>query len=139
MRLPAGRGGGEVWRSERGVHRTAGAWTPTVRAYLRHLEAEGFDGAPRALGGDDEGREVLTYIDGEVLADPSWRPGLAGPWPEYARSDDALVGAARLLRRLHEAAASFRPAPKAVWKQYAGPLLDGEIVCHGDVGPHNTV
>jgi len=30
------------------------------------LEREGFDGAPRAFGFDDQGREVLTYIEGEV-------------------------------------------------------------------------
>ena len=34
---------------------------------LRHLEAAGFDGAPRLLGIDEHGREVLTYIDGKTI------------------------------------------------------------------------
>jgi hypothetical protein len=37
----------------------------TVVDLLRHLEDEDFGGAPRALDLDDQGREVLTYIDGE--------------------------------------------------------------------------
>jgi hypothetical protein len=110
-----------------------------VHSFLQHLERAGFDGAPRVLGFDDGGREVLTYIDGDVLADPQWQPGEPGPWPPFAQSDDALVAAANLLRRFHGAAFSFQPVAP-VWKQYAWPaLLPGEIVCHGDIGRHNTV
>lgn len=91
------------------------------------------------LGFDDQGRQVLTFVEGEVLADPDWRPGEPGLWPAFAQTDEALVAMATLLRRFHAAAASFRPSA-AVWKQYDWPvLLPGEIVCHGDVGRHNTV
>ena len=69
-RMPEGRSGTKVWRSSRGVHRTTGPWTPTVHAFLRHLETVGFAGAPRVLGIDGDGREVLSFIDGDVLADP---------------------------------------------------------------------
>jgi len=48
------------------VRRNAGPWTPAVHALLRHLEAVGFDGAPRVLGIDGQGREVLSYVPGEV-------------------------------------------------------------------------
>ena len=50
------------------VRRTAGAWTPTVHALLRHLEATGFDAAPRALGLDAQRREMLTFIEGTTRA-----------------------------------------------------------------------
>jgi aminoglycoside phosphotransferase (APT) family kinase protein len=137
--LPQGQGGSEVSRSPIGVHRTAGPWTPTVHAFLDHLLAVGFGGAPRVLGTDADGREVLSYVEGEVLADPGWRPGQPTPWPEQARSEEALAAAGRLLRALHDASASFSPSDPAR-KQYEHPtLLHGEIVCHGDVGPHNTV
>ena len=42
------------------VRRTAGHWTPAVHALLDHLESVGFDAAPRALGTDEQGREVLS-------------------------------------------------------------------------------
>ena len=139
IRLPRGRSGTQVWRSEAGVHRTTGPWTPTVHAFLDHLEAAGFVGAPRVLGVDEQGREVLTFMEGEVLADPSWRPGEPGRWPPYAQTEEALAAAGRLLRDLHAASASFRPV-SPIWREYHWPgLLEGEIVCQGDVGRHNTV
>ena len=138
--LPAGHGGETVHRVGGTVRRTTGPWRETVHAFLRHLEAEGFAGAPRVLGVDEQGREILTYVEGEVLADPAWRFGDPGPWPAYARSEEALVAAARLLGGLHRAAATFRPPQLPVWRTYPWPvLLPGERVCHGDVGRHNTV
>lgn len=110
-----------------------------MHAFLEHLEAVGFCGAPRVLGMDSEGREVLTYLEGEVLADPTWRAGEPTPWPAWAQTEDALIASGELVRDLHEAAASFA-CSWGVWKQHEhGELLSGEIVCHGDVGPHNTV
>lgn len=129
-----------VWRSSRGVHRTVGPWTPTVHAYLSHLEVAGYRGTPRVLGFDEEGRELLTYLEGDVLADPTWQPGQPGMWPEFARTEESLVAAGRLLRELHAAASTFEPGDDPRWKQYDWPvLLEGEIVCHGDIGRHNTV
>lgn len=140
MRMPEGRGGTKVWRSSQGLHRTTGPWTATVHGFLRHLEAVGFTGAPHVVGIDGSGREVLSFIEGEVLADPAWQPGQPTPWPRWAQSDDCLVESARLLRGLHAASASFVPPDNAVWRQHNCPALGrDEIVCHGDVGPHNTV
>ena len=140
-RLPEGLGGVPAWMSDRGVHRPTGPWTPTVHALLRHLEAGGFDGAPRVVGTDDGGREVLTFIEGEVLAaGPAWRPGDPTPWPSWALTEECLVATARLLRGFHDAAATFVPSEGAVWRRYhVAALGAGEAVCHGDIGPHNTV
>ena len=52
------------------VRRPAGPWTPAVHALLRHFEAVGFAGAPRALGVSD-GVETLTRIDGARSYDPA--------------------------------------------------------------------
>jgi Tol biopolymer transport system component len=41
-----------------------------VHALLRHLESVGFEGAPRVVGFDDSGREVLTYVDGDAAVQP---------------------------------------------------------------------
>jgi hypothetical protein len=54
--------------------RPMGPWSEAVHEYLRHLESTGFDGAPRFLGIEGD-REVLTFVEGEVAADPKWQPG----------------------------------------------------------------
>jgi len=63
------QGGGRSVVRRRGnvVIRDAGPWTPAVHALLRHLEDVGFAAAPRLVGSglDSDGREVLTFIDGE--------------------------------------------------------------------------
>ena len=119
------------------VLRPMGAWSPAVHEYLRHLEAAGFGGAPRVLGIED-GQEVLTFIDGDVAADPRWQPGHGHRLPPYARTEQALRGAAELIRQLHAAAAGFRPAITC-YRFHAHPPKLGEIVSHGDLGPWTTV
>src|SRR5690242_5629505 len=97
----------------------------------------GFDGAPRLLG-TDGGREILTFVEGDVPVDPQWTPGRGSRLPSYARSDASLVAAARLLRRLHEAARGFQPVDTG-YRYHPHPPRAGEIVSHGDLGPWNTV
>ena len=77
----------------------AGSSRAAVRDLLLHLESVGFDGAPRHLGTDDLGREVLTWIDGDVPLPP---------YPAWAMTDRALTDLGRLIRRFHEATATFR-------------------------------
>lgn len=131
QRLPGGRHHGAV-RAGRTVRRTAGPQTPAVQALLRHLEAAGFAGAPRALGLDEQGREVLSYLDGETVGD-------ARPWPAWAHSDAALVSAGRWLRDFHAASRSFVLPPDAHWFGGRGELGPGEMVGHRDAAPYNAV
>jgi hypothetical protein len=129
-RLPGGRSFGAV-RAGDEVRRPAQPWTATVHSVLRYLEDIGFDGAPRALGFDDQGRERLSFLPGETL-------GEALPWPEWLRSDDALRQAGEWLRRLHDATATFRPAADAVW--FTGrPWQPGLLIGHLDASPWNAV
>ena len=101
-----------------------------VHALLRHLEAVGFDRAPRFLGTDDRGRAVLTYVEGVAPTHPL---------PDYAVSDEALTEVARLLRRFHDAAASFAAPPGAIWEDGSGPEGPADVVGHCDVTPANVV
>lgn len=112
-----------------------------MHAFLRHLEHAGFDGAPRVVATDEDGRGVLTFIEGEVLAaGRAWEPGKPTPWPTWAQAEECLVATARLLRTFHDVAATFAPPQEAVWRRHDAPCLGvDEIVCHGDIGPHNTV
>jgi hypothetical protein len=74
--LSGGNMAGEVMRIGGTVHRNAGPWMPAVHELLSHLEGAGFRGAPRPLGTDEDGREVLTYIPGEIhgcCRMPDWK------------------------------------------------------------------
>ncbi|MFF4340895.1 aminoglycoside phosphotransferase family protein [Kitasatospora sp. NPDC001540] len=120
---------GRVERIGNTVHRPAGPWTPAVHGLLRHLEAVGYERAPRVLGFDGQGREVLTWIDGASGPD-----GWAG-----VVNDRGLIAFARLLREYHDAVADYRPAGTTRWSTgTAGPVGD-EVICHGDFGPWNVV
>ncbi len=62
----AGGFNGPVVRIGETVRRSAGPWTPTVQALLGHLRERGFTLAPEPLGYDERGREVVSYLEGEV-------------------------------------------------------------------------
>jgi hypothetical protein len=128
-RLAGGNTGGAV-RVGDTVRRAAGPWTPAVHALLRHLEAAGFDRAPRALGFDERGREVLSYLPGDVV-------GTARPWPAWVYSQDALREVGGWLREFHQAVAGFVPPPDAVWRE-GGTWRPGLIVGHNDAAPYNA-
>ena len=105
------------------VRRTTGPWTPAVQALLRHLDVAGFAGAPRSLGLDPQGREILTWVDGEQVRG-------------YADADLEATG--RLVRELHDATASFAPPPGAHWQRMVG-APDGPVICHNDLSPDNMI
>ncbi|WP_225726740.1 MULTISPECIES: phosphotransferase [unclassified Nocardia] len=73
--------------------------------------------APRYLGSDSQGREILSHI-----------PGFAGSeLTEEVRSTAALAAVARLVREFHDLTAGH-------------PLAgSGEVVCHNDLSPKNTI
>ncbi|HEY0118976.1 MAG TPA: phosphotransferase [Cellulomonas sp.] len=109
------------------VRRTAGPWTPTVHALLRRVRDRGLAGVPEPLGVDADGREIVSYLPGEVPQHPM--PG----WVWSAR---ALADSGRLLRRLHDATVGFDPAGP-VWQLPAHE--PAEVICHNDVAPYNMV
>ena len=94
--------------------------TPAVEAVLRHLERVGFAGAPRALGRDEQGRQVLEYVEGP----------LAHASPPMTAAELGRVG--RLVRGLHEALDSFEPPADARWEVAIAPDRE-ELVCHHDL------
>jgi hypothetical protein len=112
------------------VRRRTGPWSTTVHTLLRHLEVNGFPGAPRFLGMDDQGREILTFIDGEVGH---------YPLPPSLWSEESLVAVAHFLRRYHDATVSYIPPPDARWQFVYPDHSQHEIICHGDVAPYNLI
>jgi aminoglycoside phosphotransferase (APT) family kinase protein len=117
------------------VRRPARPFTRTIQAYLTHLHQAGFTAAPVPLGIDEQGREVLSYVPGDVPRNPL---------PPETAGEEVLVALARLIGALHEASAGWTPPPDAVWggtPASAGRTTDEtpELVSHRDYYPGNVV
>lgn len=110
------------------VIRRRGRWSSASHAVLEHLDSAGFAGAPRLLAVEGE-QEVVTFVAGS-----SAPPDLAG----FA-SDDVLVAVARLIRKLHDAVASFVPDPGIEFPKMPGSPEGAAFVCHNDLAPWNTI
>lgn len=97
------------------VHRPVKENSEFVHKFLKHLEKVNFEGAPQFLGIDEKGREILSFIEGQVPAD-------LGYW-----NDDQIVAASQLIRCFHDATKNSN-------------LGQGQkIICHYDLSPCNTV
>ena len=114
--LGGGRLTAGVVRIGETVRRPRSSASPFTAMLLSHLARAGFDGAPRFLGSDELGRDILTFLPGDVPA--KWR----------AFTDDEVATAGVLLRRFHDASRAL-----------AERLGGGPVVCHNDSGPNNTV
>ena len=112
------------------VRRPVGPHTPLVHALLRHLEAVGFAGAPRAIGFDERGREILSFVEGSAALAP------------IPRGDDVLAALGGLLRRMHDAQEGF-DAPRDWHDKPLQPpgVVAGadDVICHNDVFPPNVI
>jgi hypothetical protein len=112
--------GGRVLRGVVRVGSTVRRPMPVDPAYvhglLAHLARCGFEGAPRFLGVDSRGREILSYIEGATL-----------PHNGFRLSREAVAAGARLVRRVHDLTAGTEFA--------AG----SEVACHMNLSQPNFV
>ena len=112
------------------IRRPRKASSEAVEALLRHLRNAGFDGCPQALGFDEQGREVLSFVEGD---------GGSAPLRAETATNRALVQHARLIRQFHDASATF-PGSTFPWDSLLrDPAGVSEIVCHNDLSIPNTV
>lgn len=122
----AGGGINTVVRIGDTVRRPTSPWTAATRELIEVLHAAGVP-VPNWHGIDDQSREILDYLPGEV-----------GHYPlsEAVRSEAALISAARVLRRFHDASEPLvgRDLP---WQ--LAPLPDADVIVHGDFAPYNLV
>lgn len=81
-RLVGGNNAEEVVRVGDTVHRTRGPRSDFAADVLRYLESVGYLHAPRHLGIDDQGRDVLSYIPGRTTDHPTQRADGAYARPE---------------------------------------------------------
>lgn len=101
------------------VHRQPSERSPYVHRVLQFLEAVKFDWAPRFLGLDEQGWEVLSFIDGYV---PHGQEVPQQTWSIETMQDIFIH-----IRRLHDLTDG-------------SALANGqECICHGDLSYANTV
>lgn len=123
----SGGNSGEVIRSGDTVRRETGPWTSAVHTWLEVLAEAGIAEVPRVDGIDDQGREVLSFVPGEVAN---------YPLPDWLWSDQLLDEAGQLMRRLHDAGAELAQQ-SLTWRS---PVRQpAETVCHNDFAPYNLV
>lgn len=101
------------------VRRPSKATSGLSRAVLRHLEDIGFPHAPRFLGVDEQGREILSFAPGHTIHPHE---------SEWLMEGRALEPIGRLVRAYHDAMAAF-----------PSPVGDDTILLHGDLAPWNVV
>lgn len=120
--LDGGNVGGAV-RVGHTVRRATGPWTPAVHALLAHLAERRVPSVPRVVGTDERGREILTYLPGEVV-----------DGDVDVVSDARLASLASWARDLHDVTAGFgHPGP---WRFPAEP--EAEVVAHNDLAFSNV-
>jgi hypothetical protein len=121
VRLPGGNVGGAI-RIGDTVRRQPGAWTPAVHALLDYLDGR-IGGIPRVLGRDEQGREVLSYLPGQVV-----------DIDNELLTDGQLVSLLAWTREFHGAVARFsHPGP---WRFF--PVAEPTMICHNDIAPYNA-
>lgn len=117
------------------VRRPRGSHSELVHLLLGRLEEADVDCVPRFLGIDEQGREILSYIEGEVAG---------RPWPEWVADPERAASVARLLRQLDDALVHIGlpdDTPVRSWLSGApepvGPVAS--FLGHRDVTPENTI
>ena len=104
--------------------------TPATHALLSYLDEVLPGTAPVPLGQDEKGREVLSYLPGEVAVEP---------FPVWATSSRYLISIGRLLRRIHDALEQWRPPAGLLWSDEVTDPQGGPLIVHTDICPENVI
>ena len=113
--LTGGRVTAQVVRRGEFVHRTPCKNAAFVHQVLEFLEAGGVEGVPRYRGLDQQGREVLTFLPGQVPPDLGF----------FTQAQ--CCQAVERMKAFHSCLRDFPGCPP------------GWIVCHNDLSPCNYV
>ncbi|PJN89791.1 phosphotransferase [Bacillus sp. mrc49] len=126
--LLAGGNVSKVSRSGDTVRRDLKPNSKRIHALLTHLDHKGYEYAPKFLGIDEKGREILSYIAGE-----------AGNYPfkKYMWSDDVLRKIAEMLRLYHDSVSDF--SFDDGWQSTDNTPQPAEVLCHNDFAIYNII
>ncbi|MCA0983240.1 phosphotransferase [Halobacillus yeomjeoni] len=124
----AGGNVSDVYRVGATVRRELKPESRKVHKLLKHLEYKGFTYAPRYIGIDEKGREILTFIEGKAGNDPN---------KEYMWSEGNLIEIARMLRRYHDSVSDFHIEED--WAPIDHTPQPFEVLCHNDFAIYNII
>jgi aminoglycoside phosphotransferase (APT) family kinase protein len=116
-----------VVRVDDTVRRPQSDRADAVHALLLHFESVGFGGAPRFLGVDERGREVLSYVEGSSALAP------------VPADDEVVADLARLLGRMHDAQEGFALPDGVAWPDLPVSPTPDSVVCHNDLFWPNVI
>ncbi len=112
------------------VRRSAGSWTPAVHDLLRYLHEHSYP-APRPLGIDDEGREVLTFVPGDCVHPNNL---------DILKSEAAMRRVGKLIAEYHRAQVGYSRPIDASWRSEGrDPTGSTEVIAHNDFAPWNLI
>ncbi|MFF0826735.1 phosphotransferase [Brevibacillus sp. NPDC003359] len=117
-----------VYRFGNTVRREVKPESKNIHELLKHLERTGYPYAPKFLGIDEKGREILSFIEGE--------PGHA-PLKEYMQSNAALQEIAKMLRLYHDSVSDFLFDDQ--WHSLDHTPEPREVICHNDFAMYNII
>ena len=110
------------------VRRTMKPERQSVHRVLSFLHENGFKACPQFLGIDDQGRETLTFIEGNCSINP-----------DFWKSEPYLTSAAKLLRAYHDAVAPYEVRDDEQWSYEYPDKSRHEVICHNDFAPYNLI
>lgn len=123
--LTGGNASGRVVRVGSTVRKPWIDTSPVVQNYLASLRSQGVD-APRPLGRDGAGRQVIEYVEGAIAMS------------QMPLEADHLRRVGRMIRRIHDVSESVSLVDAADWEMLL-PVDRPNLMCHNDLAPWNLV
>lgn len=112
------------------VMRSSGPQSASVIRLLAHLEASGFDAAPRPIDGGfaPDGREQISFEEGSSPQPMAW-------------TNEAAWRVGVMLRTLHDVTSTFVTSEADMWRPWFARYLPGAtpVIGHGDLAPWNVL